>query len=273
MIIAPRQKRNLTQMAPTPASLYSAKKFFLDIYRLYDRAASAYSRDAPKFRDDLISRPLIVELAKSHGYGKRIVDVGCGDGHISRLISTFAETVVGVDLSASMLNEAYRKSGLFKNVQFLRGNFLNLESTLPNQKFDVALGIFAFCCVKNLNQLDWAFRSIYQVLEKNATAIIQIPDERENLSESSSQWIEDSPYSINEVGQLVNRRLKAIDDSWVDVARFHYRKKDYLNSISKAGFRIEYILEPKATSELVNLHPSLKHEAEVSSSLILILKK
>jgi len=273
MIIAPYRKNslNLSKLPTSPIPLYN--RHFSNIHRLYDSVAADYSRAEAKFRDDLISRPLIVELARFYGHGKRVVDVGCGDGHISRLVSSFAERVVGVDISNPMLHQARTRSADFKNISYVRANFLNLKPVFQSQKFDLALGVFAFCCARSTNELDWAFGSIYQVLENGGIAIIQIPDESEQSAQSISEWIKETPYPVDKIGKLVQRELKTVDGNWVNVARYHYRKSDYLESITKAGFKLADILSPKASADLLSLHPSLQHEAEVSSSLVFVLNK
>src|SRR5690349_19318318 len=96
----------------------------INFARLYDAVAPQYARDLPKFRDDLISRQMIVDLAIAFGRDKRVVDLGCGDGHISRLIAPFAREVVGLDASSSMLHEAAIRSKSYPNINFLLHNFL-----------------------------------------------------------------------------------------------------------------------------------------------------
>lgn len=267
-------KKNSSQLRRVARAPYQDfRQFPANIHGLYDSVAEAYSRDEPKFRDDLISRPLIVELTRLMGHGKEIVDVGCGDGHISRLISPFVEAVVGVDISKSMLDVANGKSKALTNVRYVRANFLNLAPSLPNREFDIAIGVYAFCCVKNLNQLDWAFRSLFQLLRSGGFAIIQIPDETESFAESKSEWIDELPYAAVQIGMPVLRNLRTVDDQWVQVARYHFRQKDYLESLKRAGFKVQDVLAPKASQQQLDLYPSLRHEAEVSTSLIYVLQK
>lgn len=250
---------------------YQNRLFPLNIYRLYDFVAKAYSRDEPKFRDDIITRPLIVEIAKLKGYGKEMIDIGCGDGHISRLIAPFSESVLGIDISDAMLIEARQKSHFFRNLDFVKANFLNLNAL--NRKFDIALGIFAFCCVKSIKELDLAFNNLYSILRKDGYAIIQIPNDKEVLAESKSEWIAEMPYSNTDIGKIIFRQLKTVDNNWVNVARYHYRLDEYLQSIKNANFKIENIIEPKATSHHIKIYPSLKNEGEIPASIIFVLKK
>jgi ubiquinone/menaquinone biosynthesis C-methylase UbiE len=252
----------------------------LNIQVFYNSIAEQYSRDEnPKFRDDIVSRPLIVKLAKYHGTNKRIFDVGCGDGHISRLVSPFAKSIVGLDISPSMLDQAELKTQNFENVNFVKGNFLNLPSALK-RKFDVALCIYSFCCIDSPQKLNLAFRNIHSSLSEKGIAIVQIPDETEQLSESKSLWMEDAPFLINEIAKPVRRRLKTIDDEWVNVARYHYRQRDYEESIKNANFRVlerltpsKQILGTETSAEIVAKYPSLAHELEIPSSIIYVLEK
>jgi ubiquinone/menaquinone biosynthesis C-methylase UbiE len=273
MSIALPQTQYPNERSLSSIDLPVSRRRFSGIHSLYDQVAVEYSRHAPKFRDDVISRPLIVELAKSIGSGLDVIDVGCGDGHISRLISSFAGRVEGIDISVPMLMQARQTSGDLRNVSFRRANFLNLEAAFPNRRFDVAIGVYAFCCVKDQNQLDWAFRSIHRILKYGGTAIIQVPDENERLSASTSKWIEEMSTAPKTTRELVLRRLKTVDDEWVQVARYYHPLGDYLNAIQRTGFHIDEIFDPRPSAEVLDKYPSLLHESEVSSSRIFVLKK
>lgn len=249
------------------------KRSDFSLHRLYDSAASSYSRDEPKFRDDLISRPIVVELAEFFGRDGNIIDVGCGDGHIGRLVSQFAHRVLGVDISNGMLSEALAKSRNFNNLSFLRANFLNLVPDVPSLRFDVALCIYAFCCVRSSRHLQWAANNLFRVLRKGGKAIVQIPDEAEGEGLRSSLWVRDTDYSPSASSRLVIRDLKTVDDEWVTVGRYSYSERQYIDCFRSAGFKIDTILKPLAQEGTLKLFSSLEHEAEISSTIILVLSK
>lgn len=246
----------------------------LDIHRLYDSVADQYSRNEPKFRDDFISRPFIVELTRLLSTGGDILDIGCGDGHISRLVSPFVNKVVGIDSSRQMLNQARRRSVEIQNVQFQRINFLDLVPKIHGGAFDLCLAVYAVCCMKNLQQLNWAFRQMSYAVKCEGYAVIQIPHPNEHSFVSHSQWIEDVDKVTKDTrGKLVRRRLRTVDGDWVLVARYHYPLDDYVAAIRAAGFIIEDTFEPKASDHLVRLHPTLLHESMSPSSIIFVARK
>lgn len=243
------------------------------IQDIFDSAARLYSRDEPKFRDDLISRPLVVELSRHLGLHGDILDVGCGDGHISRIVSSFARSVKGVDISRAMIETAAEKSDGYGNVDYVREDFLNPHASFLRGKYDLALCVFAFCCVESREDLELAFSNINRALKRAGTLILQIPAETETLSATESSWIREARDSNRASGDLVVRHLRSVDGNWVKVARFYHAFGDYLNAFERAGFEVDTLIEPMAGSGLLIRYPSLWHEAGTASSLVLILKK
>ena len=93
-------------------------------------------------RDDLLKQA--TEYAKmiymNIPYGKKIIDIGCGTGQFTCLLSLKASYVVGVDFSEASIkraNELKQRLGL-KNIEFLVGNIENLN--IPQGKFN-----YVFC--------------------------------------------------------------------------------------------------------------------------------
>lgn len=246
----------------------------LNVHRLYDSVAEQYSRDEPKFRDDFISRPFVVELARTLSHGGDVLDVGCGDGHISRLVSPFVNKVVGIDTSPQMLNQAHKMSAGIQNVKFERINFLDLAAKIRGVTFDLCLAVYAVCCMKNLQQLNWAFQQMSCAVKPKGYAVIQVPSPNEHLFTSHSQWIEDIDRVANDTrGKIVRRWLRTVNDDWVLVARYHYLLHDYVAAIRAAGFIIEDTFEPKASDQLVHLHPTLMPESTTPSSIVFVARK
>lgn len=246
----------------------------LDVHHLYDSVAEQYSRDEPKFRDDFISRPFIVELARRLSANGDVLDIGCGDGHISRLISPFVSNVVGIDSSYQMLNQARKRSIKIHNVRFERINILDLGTKIRGAAFDLCLAVYAVCCMKNLQQLNWAFRQMSYAVKPKGYAVIQIPHPTEHTFDGRSGWIVDIDKVTNDIrGQIVRRWLRTVDNDWVLVARYHYSLDDYVTAIRAAGFIIEDTFEPKAPDHLIRLYPSLLHESMFPSSIVFVARK
>jgi len=73
---------------------------------IYDKASPDWARTEKLLLSDFTARPFVIDrLGSLEGLG--ILDLGCGEGFVSRQIKQAgAATVLGVDLSAGMIEEA-----------------------------------------------------------------------------------------------------------------------------------------------------------------------
>src|SRR6185295_5513289 len=73
---------------------------------LYDRTAANWSRHQPSSLSDYTARPQVIGMCEPLA-GKRVLDLGCGEGYCSRqLRERGAREVLGLDLSARMIELA-----------------------------------------------------------------------------------------------------------------------------------------------------------------------
>ena len=68
-----------------------------------------------------------------------VLDVGCGDGKLTYLLSRIANEATGIDLSREMVNLATAKYGKFSNLSYHQKDMIQLR-----KKFDIAT---LFCCL------------------------------------------------------------------------------------------------------------------------------
>ena len=78
--------------------------------------------------------------------GKRVLDVGCGDGYGAAFLSLAASEVLGVDLSESAVQQARNKYVEFSNARFETGNCVDMRFT--EQPFEV------ITCFQTFEHLD-----------------------------------------------------------------------------------------------------------------------
>lgn len=71
--------------------------------------------------------------------GARILDIGCGDGRLTRRVAGVARTVVAIDPNAALIARAKQltPAPLRKKVRYKKGPTENLH--LPDQSFEVAV--------------------------------------------------------------------------------------------------------------------------------------
>lgn len=128
------------------------------IARHFARAAGSYDRVAVLQReigDRLLERLEIVRLAPA-----RVLDAGCGTGHVTRALARrYAQaTVCGLDIAPALLRVAQRKRGWFSRSAFVAGDAERLP--IASDSVDLLLSNLAlqWC------ELEAAFAEFLRVL-------------------------------------------------------------------------------------------------------------
>jgi SAM-dependent methyltransferase len=99
-------------------------------------------------RQDLLeaaSREIVERLREWHllGSGRRVLEIGCGIGRLLPSLAQEAELVVGLDISARMLEAAKERCAGCRNVALVRGSGESLAA-FPDESFDLVLAIDVF---------------------------------------------------------------------------------------------------------------------------------
>ena len=76
-------------------------------------------------------------LSKYLPSGKRILDVGCGNGFSTAVFAKCAAEIVGIDYSPAMIERAHANFGQLSNIHFEVQDLLSLN--LPPSSFDVVI--------------------------------------------------------------------------------------------------------------------------------------
>ena len=102
--------------------------------------------------------------------GSKVLDLACGTGTLSKLLSDKSYDVTGIDISEEMLTVAMEKCA--GNVKFLKGDITNF--VLP-EKYD-----FCVCSLDSINHLEnidkvkACFSCVYNALEKNGIFVFDV---------------------------------------------------------------------------------------------------
>ena len=91
-----------------------------------------YRRDPERTEVRVLRRQVPLE-------GAHILEIGCGDGRLTRRIARLARAVLATDPNAALIAQAKQLTPAFlrKNVRYRIAGAENLR--LPNQRFDVAI--------------------------------------------------------------------------------------------------------------------------------------
>lgn len=127
---------------------------------------------------------LAIEIAKD----KDVLDIACGEGYGSNLLSKVARTVVGIDIDKKTINEAeykYKTNNL---------SFVQCEATkllFDNNTFDV---IVCFETIEHIKEYEKLIAELKRVLKKDGLLILSTPNKRT----FSDQRNHKNPFHIKE---------------------------------------------------------------------------
>lgn len=133
----------------------------------YDRVAADYTaRIADELAGKPLDRALLHAFAEQAGALGPVADLGCGPGHVAAFLAAAGASVVGFDLSSSMIAQARRR---YPSLDFRQGDLRALDAADATYG-----GIIAFYSIIHLAEDDLAptFTEWRRVLRPAGLALI-----------------------------------------------------------------------------------------------------
>ena len=117
------------------------------------------------FRKKILDEAILKRLENIQD--KAVLDLGCGQGYFSDLLSKRNARVTGIDISDKLISIAKTR---YKNITFVTGS---IENALPfnDHQFDIIFSNMVFMDVENLDE---TLREIKRVSKQNARIIISV---------------------------------------------------------------------------------------------------
>lgn len=128
-------------------------------------------------------------LAMDFVEGKTVLDIACGEGYGSFLLSKKAKRVIGVDIAGRVIEKASRKYKE-KNLKFIQGSVSDIP--LDSGNFDV---VVSFETIEHTHEHDAMLDEIRRVLKENGLLIISTPNKR--LYSEKDQYV--NPFHVKEL--------------------------------------------------------------------------
>ena len=190
--------------------------------------------------------------------GKRVLDLGCGNGGMSKyFIDNGATYVLALDISKNMIDEAKEKH----NHEKIKYDVLGMENISKiKEKFDVVFSSLAFHYIEDFNKLA---SDIEILLNDNgillfsqehpiATAAILDKDLDNKVEINNKRYYLISDYNFN------GKREKIWNDS--NVTKYHRSFSLLINTLIKNNFNIMEINESKPSEEAIRLVEKYKYQ-------------
>lgn len=228
-------------------------------HELYDATAERWVRREPTSLSDFTGRPPTLALCEPVA-GKRVLDLGCGEGYCARrLVGMGAAEVLGIDSSAQMIEAARseeRRAPL--GIRYEVGDAAHLPQ-LADASFDVVLAMFLFNYLE-IGAMGRCMAEVARVLRPGGRFVFAVPH-------PALPFVRDEEppfyFSVGAGGYFTNRdkrfpgRIWKRDGTALEVQLVHKTFEDYFHALAAAGFRaLPTLLELGVTPEIEAIDPA-----------------
>lgn len=220
----------------------------------WGKAASVYK--TPHIRKEYLRKPAFMRELRNIR-GKRMLDLGCGDGYYSRLMAEVGADVVGVDFSQEFIDLAKKQEQKQpKGIRYFCGDIAKMDF-LPSGETDGAVADFVFVTIPTQEKYIQAIREVHRVLKKGGTVLISKghpatfnrPDKSKNYSVT---YDKEPLYFDSLTPQRIKMNIGGKSAEWTN---YHRSLEDFLNPWLENGFVITRVIEPRPTQNALEKFP------------------
>jgi len=193
-----------------------------------------FDTDAVRFGPGLDDESL--ERLIGSGDGKRVLELGCGDGSNAIALAKQGARVIVVDTSAQRLAIARANAEAHDvRVEFHHGDLADLAFVRGDQ-IDLCLAIYSLAAVADISRV---FRQVNRVLRTEALFVISLPHPLELMcapdASGDSVRLTRSAFDPSEISIGPNASIQA------------HRITDVFTLLGRSNFRVDTLLEPEVS--------------------------
>ncbi len=225
---------------------------------MFDQNAEQWARQEPMILSDFTARPQVLqELAPVTG--KHVLDLGCGEGYVARLVAQAgAASVFGIDISSEMIGRARQAAANAPcPMTFESGNAANFED-FPRTNFDRVIAVFMISYL-SCAEMAAVFRTVRSRLAPGGRFIFTVPHPFLPYARPLVKPVyfdsEGRDYFAG-VDESYEGFIWRRDGGAVPVSYMHKTFADYFNAFAATGFEtLPKVIELTVTKEHLALDP------------------
>ena len=203
---------------------------------------------------------------------KTVLDIGCGNGHITREIAKRAGKVIGIDISPEMLEQARRLYEDVDNLQFLSASAGQLP--FPNEVFDATFCSMTIITFPSVEMLKGMFKEAARVLKPGGILAISWSNIHALDEKSKFRWTDWEQGQMRQnliPGEALTRKFLNKDSQLLEVVNYYWPPDTLINIASRYQLAHKITLEPKASKqELEQYHEELDPTLGTTSFFMVI---
>jgi SAM-dependent methyltransferase len=210
-----------------------------------------------------VLQPLIPDL-----HNKSVLDLGCGFGwHCLYAREQQASSVVGVDISEKMLQEARGKTD-DPAISYIQMPIEDIE--FASEQFDVVISSLAMHYVASFEAI---CRKVHAYLKPGGSFIFSVEHPIFTSRNEQNWYVDDQGNRLHwPVDHYQSEGLRETTFLTENVIKYHRTISTYFNDLIGAGFAIKAVKEPKPSDEMSN-DPWMKDEDRRPMFLIISAQK
>lgn len=195
--------------------------------------------------------------------GKKILELGCGNGFWLRLLSKKGAICTGIDKSKNQI-EAARKENKKINYYIMDAQHLTFRANT----FDIVFLEKVLLEIPKLNIIKKIIKEAYRVTKKGGTILVSdlhpiAPQcNLQNVRPSKGYYYFKSGAPI----QIVSKRIDGKETNYTD---YHWTFEDLMSAITNVGFKVVALKEPKPSKTIIKKYPYLYYRKNDPLSLII----
>ncbi|MEK4946490.1 MAG: class I SAM-dependent methyltransferase [Carnobacterium inhibens] len=243
-----------------------------DTIKRWDNFAETYSKSHTEQGDvhkEIFLNPTLFSLMGTVK-NKKILDAGCGEGYLSRLLAKSDANVTAVDYSPKMIEIARERTPNELSIHYIKGNCEDLHS-LEDASFDL---IVSNMVIHDLENYKKTFKEMFRLLVDGGTFVFSIlhpcfvtPGSGWEKTENGEKlhWNVDNYFYEGAYEQKLGNTEKMV--------YFHRTLTTYINTLIQTGFTLECMVEPVPSKEMLEKYPSFEEDFRCADFMVFKLKK